>query len=336
MTSGQAGEAGDQSAKDFHFPALVNGLDFLVSAVDSLAIRSGPERRELKYAVLHLRAAAETLLKARLEMHDPALVWVKPGIFNDAQHKAGDFKSCGIETAIKRLNSLSDDEGCDVALETLLDPDDDNLTQLGALRNRIMHFGWSDSAVAVQARTVPVLALLVEFVSADVLPYVESPADSWAAEQQMERVREQLRHLEDFVAHQVESLRGLLDGYEASTVACRSCGQFVVVLDGGAIDLSCLFCKKSYGTGEEAAWEFVGMSRHLTIKEGGGDFAPCTSCGASAVVDVHTASSPDAISWICFACGTEFEGICAFCGLGTYLAMEDMCNDCYEIRLENF
>ncbi|MDQ0687109.1 hypothetical protein QFZ56_006072 [Streptomyces achromogenes] len=93
-----------QQPADLHFPALVNGLDFLVSAVGSLSGDDGqPGPRDMKYAVLHLQAAAETLLKARLEMHDPALVWTKVELFDQRKHEAGDFKSCGVKTAIERL-----------------------------------------------------------------------------------------------------------------------------------------------------------------------------------------------------------------------------------------
>jgi hypothetical protein len=48
-------------------PPVDNGLDYLVSVVDHLR---GEEvgRRELKYAVVHLQAAVECLLKYRLEL----------------------------------------------------------------------------------------------------------------------------------------------------------------------------------------------------------------------------------------------------------------------------
>ncbi|MER6286511.1 hypothetical protein [Streptomyces sviceus] len=315
--------------QDFHFPPLTNGLDFLVSAVESLAAEDGPAPRELKYAVVHLQIAAEILFKVRLEMHDPALVWTKPQTFDKAKHNAGDFKSCGIEMALKRL-------GEDVGIESGIDAKDPGLKALGDLRNRIVHFGHQDTAIAVQTRTVPVLDLLVGFISADVLPHVETPADSWAAEQQMEKVRAQLKHLTDFVAHRRESIRDQLDGHERSTVACRSCGQYAVVLDGGAIDLECLFCGKTYGTGVDAAWEYIGESQHVTIKDGGDDLAQCTSCADAAVVEVRTVSSPDIAVFICFGCGSEHEGICTHCGCAGYLTWTDMCENCHEIRFDAF
>ncbi|MFE3547420.1 hypothetical protein ACFXN2_01985 [Streptomyces kronopolitis] len=334
MTGAQAAGAGSAGDKDFHFPPLINGLDFVVSAVDSLAAKDGPAPRELKYAVLHLQAAAETLFKARLEMHDPSLVWTKPDAYSQAKHATGDFNSCGIKAALERLNSIAEDGY--ITIESILDAGDVDLDALGKLRNRIMHFGWRDSAVAVQARTLPVLTLLFDFVSKNVLPYVDTFPDSWTAEKQMEKVRSQLKHLTDFVAHRRKSIAPRLDGYEHSTAACRSCGQHALVLDGGAIDLECHFCGKAYGSGVEAAWEFIGENRHMTITDGGSDFAHCMACSDHAVVGVRAAGSPDTDSYICFSCGTDCAGICTWCGGGGYLATDDMCDACYDIRLAKF
>ncbi|MFE6270480.1 hypothetical protein ACFVQ9_17060 [Streptomyces goshikiensis] len=321
-----------ENGKDFHFPPLNNGLDFLVSAVTSLAPEGGPAPRELKYATLHLQSAAETLFKARLEMHSPELVWLDPKIYDAAKHQGGDFKSCGMTHAIKRLNRLAEDEGV-ITLRTVLNADDEALKELGNLRNRIMHFGWKDTTVAVQALTLPVLTLLFDFVHQDVLPY----AADWEAERQMDEVRGQLKHLTDFVAQRQNAISDQLAGHEQSTVACRSCGQYAVVLDGGASDLECLFCGKAYGTGEEAAWEYIGEDRHTTIKDGGNNFATCPACGDSAVAALRTLGFPTGDSYICFGCGTDWEGVCDWCGSGGYIALDtDMCDDCYEIRLDNF
>ncbi|MFD6992258.1 hypothetical protein [Streptomyces sp. NPDC059943] len=320
-----------QHPQDLHFPALVNGLDFLVSAVGSLSGDNGqPGPRDMKYAVLHLQAAVETLMKARLEMHDPALVWTKVGLFDQRKHEAGDFKSCGVKTAIERL--------CDtVQIESAIDPEDAGLSALGNLRNRIMHFELKDTVLAVQARTVPVLDLLVGFINTDILPQVHETDEAWSVEQQMEQVRDGFKHLTDFLALRMETLRGRLDGYESATASCRSCGQFAVVLDAGAHDLACLLCARQYGTGADAAWEFIGSSRHVSITDGGGDLNGCSSCGACSVISTPLAYCPGEDSWICFNCGSTYEGVCSFCDQAAELVPDmDMCGDCYEIRLANF
>ncbi|MGW3360843.1 hypothetical protein ACWDFL_36565 [Streptomyces bungoensis] len=83
-----------------HFPVVINGLDYLHSSVSSLA--GEPEGRALKYAVLHLQFAAETLFKARLELHDPALVWPNPAKFDARKHRLGEFYSVKPERVLER------------------------------------------------------------------------------------------------------------------------------------------------------------------------------------------------------------------------------------------
>jgi hypothetical protein len=46
------------------FRPVDNGLDYLESVIEHL--RGEPDQRNLKYAVLHLQAAVEVLLKIRL------------------------------------------------------------------------------------------------------------------------------------------------------------------------------------------------------------------------------------------------------------------------------
>ncbi|MBK3390415.1 hypothetical protein [Streptomyces sp. DEF1AK] len=327
--------------QDFHFPALHNGLDFLRSTVELLARQGVPEPRDLKYAVLHLRTAAEVLFKARLEMHDPKLVWWEPSKFDKAKHKVGDFKSCGAEKAIERLNEQAENDGVFV-LNMALDPEDADLVALRELRNRLTHFGCSDTADAVQARTLPVLVLLLKFLRLDVLPYIRDRAEAWTVEQEMDCINAQLHHIEDYVAHRKTEIADDLCGHEYVTVACRTCGQDAVVLDGGAVDLKCHFCGKGYGTGVEAAWEYIGESRHITISEGGEDFDSCSVCGDSAVAYLPTAAEPDTASHICFSCGSDHAGVCDYCQQAGDLAFtikdmgEDMCEDCYAYRLAKF
>ncbi|MBM9624385.1 hypothetical protein ACFQ60_00595 [Streptomyces zhihengii] len=56
-----------------------------------------------RHADRHRDAAAETLFKARLEQHDPALVWVKPEEFGERLHRQGAMTSVGTKFALKRL-----------------------------------------------------------------------------------------------------------------------------------------------------------------------------------------------------------------------------------------
>lgn len=58
---------------------LENGIDFVRAGGESFFVKKRPEPRDLKYALLHLFSGALLILKERLQRHDPALLWVKPG-----------------------------------------------------------------------------------------------------------------------------------------------------------------------------------------------------------------------------------------------------------------
>lgn len=317
--------------KDFHFPPVLNGLDFLQSAVKSLSGEDGsPAPRDLKYAVLHLQAAAETLFKARLEMEDPSLVWSKPATFDQAKHEAGIFHSCGINAALERLRD-------DVGIETAIEPKNADLEALANLRNRLQHFGAKDTTIAVQARTIPVLDLLLNFIDADVLPHDSSP-EAWDAQLQMDDIRAGFRHLKDFVAHRLEALGEVLDTFKDYTVACLSCGQFAVVLDGNE-SVQCSLCGRRYGGGSDAAWEFAGTSYYSVVTDGGDTpVYDCSECGTTAVFAAPLASSDGVDVLICFADGSTFEGICQYCGRAADFALEEaeMCQDCLDTRFAKF
>ncbi|MFE4798312.1 hypothetical protein ACFRFL_25350 [Streptomyces sp. NPDC056708] len=86
-----------------NFPPLLNGLDFLESTVTLLAAGEDVPTRNLKYAVVHLAAAVETLFKARLALKDPALVWASSHEYDAAKHATGAFQRCKWEDARKRV-----------------------------------------------------------------------------------------------------------------------------------------------------------------------------------------------------------------------------------------
>ncbi|MCE3034379.1 hypothetical protein [Streptomyces sp. CMSTAAHL-2] len=62
--------------QQIHFPPVENGMDYLISVLEHLD--GEPSPRSLKYAVLHLQAATEVLLKARLIAFDWRLAFQKP------------------------------------------------------------------------------------------------------------------------------------------------------------------------------------------------------------------------------------------------------------------
>ncbi|MFF3973274.1 hypothetical protein ACFYZ6_25955 [Streptomyces rubiginosohelvolus] len=323
--------------KDFHFPPVINGLDFLARAVQELAPES--PRADLKYGILHLQAAAETLFKARLEMHDPVLVWRSPEGFDKEKHQAGDFKSHDLENTLRALRKQVKEKALN--LHTSVPAWKPDLKALSDLRNRIAHFGGRDTRLAVQARVLPILHLVFDLVREDIWPYVLSsnavhPGDMETAGSYLPRIRRSLGKLDDFVAQRHESIRAQLAGHERSTIACRACGQFAVVLDGRMVDLKCHFCGKTYGSGAERAWSYVGSDPLTQCGAGTREVFPCGFCDEEAVIVASTKAAPQKTIAFCFACDTHHDGICGDCEHGRSLNEFGLCDACTGMRVGSF
>lgn len=87
------------------FQPVVNGVDFLDSAINGLLNSDDP--RNLKYAVLHLQAAAEILVKVRLQREGFEHVFADPYRADERTLRQGKFSSVGLETALRRLEKVA-------------------------------------------------------------------------------------------------------------------------------------------------------------------------------------------------------------------------------------
>jgi hypothetical protein len=80
---------------------LENGLDFIASGLKHIA--SPVSKFDLKYAVLHLSAGIELVLKDRLRREDWRQIFVKPDEATEEKLKSGNFKSVNLRDCLERL-----------------------------------------------------------------------------------------------------------------------------------------------------------------------------------------------------------------------------------------
>ncbi|MFF4543662.1 hypothetical protein ACFY1J_05355 [Streptomyces sp. NPDC001406] len=317
------------SGPSINFPPVLNGLDFLESTVDLLAAQEEVPPRNLKYAVVHLASAAETLFKARLAMKNPALVWATPDGYDPAKHARGDFKSCGWEDARKRVI-----KECDLDT-TLLEPR--HFKALAQMRNRFAHVGVTEGSITVEVLTTPVLDNLLTFVREDLLPLVEEE-ELTLAEEAVERIRPGLGRIQRLVDRRMEPARELL-GQFPTILGCPVCAALAVPVQGGA-DLTCVVCDSHLGPPTEAAWIYADTSEHEIITGGGpSPVHQCDECGTEAVTDVPIGGDGEASTLLCLFCGIECAGVCGYCGLAvsTFAIPEaDMCGNCVEHRMQRY
>lgn len=317
------------SGPSVNFPPVLNGLDFLESTVDLLAVKEDVPPRNLKYAVVHLASAAETLFKARLAMKKPALVWAIPDAYDPGKHARGDFKSCGWEDARKRVI-----QECDLEAE-LLEPR--HFKALAQMRNRFAHVGVTESAITVEVLTTPVLDNLLTFVREDLLPSVEGE-ELVLAEEAVERILSGLGRIQRLVDLRMAPARKLL-GQWPTILGCPICAALAVPVEGGA-DLTCVVCSSHLGSPTEAAWTYADTSRYDVVTGGGpSPVHQCGECGAEAVTDVATDDDGEDPRLLCLFCGIGCVGVCAYCELAVAsfaIPEADMCSDCVEYKMQRF
>ncbi|WP_148589765.1 hypothetical protein [Streptomyces sp. WAC01526] len=263
---------------DLDLPPVANGLDYLVSVVDLLVPDNEgdqPTSRNLKYAILHLDAAAEVLLKARLEIEHWSLVVgrIEKGT-TYAKYKAGDFQSVGTEEALRRLRQMAE---VDIPAEG-----DASLTALGKLRNQLQHYGLVATRETIEPVAAQVLDFLIAFLDDRLLPTLQ-PVDQARAENDMLHVRYGLNRIQGYVDTRMSRLADELAGLEDRTVQCTRCFQDALVADDGVAPATvrCHFCRTAF-TPEDIAAEYA--SAHRAWIGSPRDHGPCDHCGSAETV----------------------------------------------------
>jgi hypothetical protein len=208
------------------FPPVTNGLDYLVSVIDHLALdESGnkPEPRHLKYAVLHLQAAAEVLLKARLEREHWSLVAEKitDKKLSRVKFERGDFASVTPGEAVRRVRDI-------VGFEITAN-EERSLDTLAKARNSLQHYGLTETYEAVEALTAKVLDFLIRFLDESLFPDPLTANDEDL--QDIHYVRAGANRLHTYVDQRLARIGPTLAGLEERTVQCPRCFQETLVVE---------------------------------------------------------------------------------------------------------
>ncbi|NML55137.1 hypothetical protein HHL19_35585 [Streptomyces sp. R302] len=268
---------------DVEFTPVSNGLDYLDSAVRHLEGRKPPNAYDLKYAVLHLHAATEVLLKVRLVKEHWSLVFADPGKATLQAYSNGSFASCTIADAVKRLEgvaSLKISEDGKQAIHTLQ-----------RTRNGLTHFGHVESAHGVEAQAAAVLSFLLDFINT----HLKNEPDVTLT---MAELRARLQRIKRLVRDRMNQLSGVLKPLMHRTVRCIECSQWALVV--GEKVITCRFCLYEYGEPAAAAVDYVLNIRYP------GDLGQCKDCEELTLFKGRVASDKKRDRLICFACGVTY------------------------------
>lgn len=291
-----------EPVKDFKFPSIVNGVDYLRSVVDLLTRQEQESRpRDLKYVVLHLQAAVEVLLKHRLMMKDWELVLTKSGkTFED--FKKGAFKSVGIDKTIERL-----EEHCEITV----DPETkDLLTDLGKKRNALQHWGHTDELVPLQTLSIDVLEFLMDFLYREILEELRED-EREAIGKDIEEVQSGLAEVIGFMNARMLRIQPELDQARKDrklVVECPSCRRATLV--SYDTENKCLLCPKEWDASDLVTSymeEILNTSDHSIIKDGDSDPRKhCPECQLETLLLWALKSDTGEGMHACFNCGLTF------------------------------
>jgi len=315
------------STPNVQFPPIQNGIDYLDSVVELLRREEGdPSPRDLKYAVLHLQAASEVLLKARLQIEHWSLTVKDATKTNKQRHQEGDFESPSIIETVRRLTDVV---GIDIS-----EHDKRALYSLAKTRNALQHWGLTEPAPTVETRAADVLDFLIRFLDDHLLNELDD-GELAPIGDSMTRVREGLSSIKTYVHRRMERLRTELEGVVDYTVQCPDCRQFALVVDG--IENKCHFCPRTWGfedLAESYASEILGFWWRVEAKGGSNPRVECPECETQTLVlGVSTAAHPDQTVNLCFNCACVFTNLmeCVRCGR-LYVPFEEeaICSGCLE------
>ncbi|MEU2585304.1 hypothetical protein ABZ612_20550 [Streptomyces avermitilis] len=290
--------ANAEEPRRIDFAPVRNGVDYLLSAVTHLTeVSDPPSDRDLKYAVLHLHAATEVLLKARLVSEHWSLVFKDPAKATRKNYVAGRFSSTTVEGAISRLRDIA---GVDIGESNRA-----AITKLSETRNAFTHYGHSASAPAIESQATRVLDFLVDFIDEHLHEQASQrrPGDDVG---NMRLIRARLGKIDSLVKARMRDVTAGLGDLLGQTVQCPACRQYAVVAGEAP---HCRFCKAKWSTPNDLAVLYV-LS---VVGQDNGQLQACGSCeldGAATtlVLGVSTADEPNKDDvGLCFRCGVKYH-----------------------------
>ncbi|HEX5172282.1 MAG TPA: hypothetical protein VFW11_24065 [Cyclobacteriaceae bacterium] len=314
---------------DLKFDLLENGLDFIISSVQSITKREGI--RDYKYSIIHLSAGLELILKERLKREHWSFIFDNIDKAKKELLATGDFQSVKLDSLLNRLQ-----EHCDIDLA----PGDLRVIQdLKKRRNKIEHFAFTDTELSLKSISAKVLNFVFEFIHNE----LDIDSFSESIKSQVEEIRKNSLEFKEFVIHRYDSMKSKLDELRKQdftlVVPCPYCDQESLVLDQDKIAhdglVKCAICLVETDP-ETAAFDYVenilGYSHYLSIKDR--DEFPlgnCPECGLNSLVETNE-------GYICFnCCGTSaINSIteCSYCGEKYYPKADDLgiCKNCWEYK----
>jgi len=236
----------------------LHGLDFIATAVKQLEATSS--ERDLRYALLHLAAGAELLMKSWLLKEHWSLVFEKLDEAATNRLISGKFKTATPDQCIDRLER--------VVRINISERARGELERLRGLRNRMIHYSMPIDEGDVRALSAGVLSELVDLI--------RDNCDLEGAEENrlFAELLVALPKLEHYRDRRKDQLRAALAALGENAFLCPTCGDCAVTLEGGRNE--CLPCLDAFHFSEI---QDLHMEKVLNLDAARNqDFGQCPSC----------------------------------------------------------
>jgi hypothetical protein len=318
------------SPSSLEMDVVANGVDFLNSAIFHLEKSDDPS--SLKYAVLHLQAAVEILVKVRLQREGIEHIFEDPYSADANKHAQGDFRSVTLETAFRRLDKVA---GIALSRE-----DRKALDNLGKERNKLQHFGSTSNREVVATRAATALEVLSHFIQRYLIS--DAPQDEADYLQQAdELISDAVSNITKAREARFARIASELNEWNGIVIHCPHCMQMAWTFQPFDDASRCRFCSYNWSKVEsdDAVEEYLGAlfgeTRYEAAKgRTGWSVTDCPECEMEALIQVSILSDPDSLATnACFHCGfvtADTLGTCMRCDRTTSDPDFDLCSYCLD------
>lgn len=306
-------------ADNVKFDLLENGLDFATSGLRH--ILSEDDKHALKYAILHLSAGIELILKDALRREHWSLIFENADKADEQLLASGDFISINLTSVLSRLDKI-----CGIRFSQ---DETGILKSFKKLRNKTEHFELQENVGAIRSLSSKVLLILLTYLEENVVnSRLSEEAQDYISNLNVMRLQ-----FEEYVHLKMSKLKSLLS--KAKVECCPVCRNEALILDD---PLCCAFCGYTDSPDNIAnlyAENILNADAHICMTDGG-EFPvlECPHCSADTYVSKER-------GYVCFTCletdGDDDIRRCNDCE-ALYIRSEDggigLCDACIAYRIE--
>lgn len=313
---------------NIEFDLLENGLDFIDNSLESVLTTQEPQK--LKYAVLHISAGIELVLKEILRQEHWSLLFEN---INGADYKhlrSGDFISVSFASILKRLEGIV---GANIT-----DNQKKHFNSLRTKRNKIEHFAFKESSNALKSTISKALTDIIDIINEN----IDTQNTSDEAQILYKSIRKESAKFIEFVDLVRAKLKDTLielNRRKVKIIDCPECLQDLFPLDGNYTCLFCGYTDTPERIAELYADNILNYNSYYAYKFG--EDCPIKSCPSceneTLIIDNNSA--------FCITCDSHWEldklSYCSDCG-ELYIVPKDkhsdygVCPDCWEYKVNRY